>query len=81
MDAIGRTLREGHHTVEVRQDAHDRYAEHYQREISQMVWAHSSVTHSHYKNAHGEVWTLSPWPIPTYWTWTRALDPADYSFS
>ena len=81
MDAIGRTLRDGHHTVEVRQDAHDRYAEHYQSEISQMVWAHASVTHSHYKNAYGEVWTLSPWPIPTYWTWTRALDPADYQFS
>jgi 4-hydroxyacetophenone monooxygenase len=81
MDAIGRTLTGGHRAVEVRQDAHDRYAERYQSEISQMVWAHPSVTHSHYKNARGEVWTLSPWPIPTYWTWTRAADPADYTFT
>ncbi|MFA5883292.1 MAG: NAD(P)/FAD-dependent oxidoreductase [Acidimicrobiia bacterium] len=81
MDAIGQTLTGGHHSVEVRQDAHDRYVQHYRSEISQMVWAHPSVTHSHYKNARGEVWTLSPWPIPTYWTWTRAADPADYTFT
>ncbi|MFM8305151.1 MAG: flavin-containing monooxygenase [Actinomycetota bacterium] len=81
MDAIGQTLRSGHRTIEVRTDAHDRYVERYQHEISQMVWAHPSVTHSHYKNARGEVWTLSPWPIPTYWTWTRAADPADYTFT
>ena len=81
MDAIGKTLAGGHHAVEVRQDAHDRYVAHYQSEISQMVWAHPSVTHSHYKNARGEVWTLSPWPIPTYWTWTRTADPADYTFT
>ena len=81
MDAIGQTLRGGHRVCEVTQAAQDRYVEKYQSEISQMVWAHPSVEHYHYKNARGEVWTLSPWPIPTYWTWTRALDPADYAFA
>jgi 4-hydroxyacetophenone monooxygenase len=81
LDAIGTTLRGGHRVVEVTTDAHDRYVEHYQREIAQMVWAHPSVKHSHFKNARGEVWTLSPWPIPTYWAWTRAIDPAHYTFT
>jgi hypothetical protein len=42
------------------------------------VWSHSSITHSHYKNSAGKVFTLSPWPLYRYWEWTRALDPADY---
>ena len=36
----------------------------YQSEISQMVWAHWSVKHSHFKNPDGKIFTLSPWPIP-----------------
>ena len=34
--------------------------------------------HSHFKNPEGKVCTLSPWPIPTYWDWTRAVEPDDY---
>jgi 4-hydroxyacetophenone monooxygenase len=80
MDAIGRTLGGGHRVVEVTRAAHDAYVDRYRTEIAQMVWAHPSVTHSHYKNARGEVWTVSPWPIPTYWTWTRSADPDDLAF-
>ena len=43
-----------------------------------MVWAHKSVKHSHFKNAEGKVFTLSPWPIPTYWNYTKEFVPADY---
>ena len=50
-------------------------------EISQMVWAHPSVQHSHFKNPEGKVFTLSPWPIPVYWEWTRAVDPTDYELA
>lgn len=78
MSAIHEVLASGASTIEVRKDVHDAYAERYQSEISQMVWAHPSVQHSHFKNPKGEVWTLSPWPIPTYWEWTRAVDPDDY---
>ena len=46
-----------------------------------MVWAHWSVQHSHFKNPEGKVFTLSPWPIPTYWEWTSAVDPEDYVFA
>ena len=57
---------------------HDRYRQHYQSEIMQMVWAHPSVQHSHFKNPEGKVFTLSPWPIPVYWEWTRAVNSDDY---
>ncbi len=81
MSAIHEVLSRGANAIEVRGDVHDRYAEHYQSEISQMVWAHPSVQHSHFKNAEGKVWTLSPWPIPVYWRWTRAIDIDDYELS
>ena len=50
-------------TLRVLPDVHDRYAEWHQREISQLVWAHPSIAHSHYKNPAGKVYTLSPWPM------------------
>ena len=53
----------------------------YEDEISQMVWAHWSVKHSHFKNPDGRIFTLSPWPIPTYWAWTKRFDPDDYELA
>jgi 4-hydroxyacetophenone monooxygenase len=67
--------------MEPRSDVHDEYRERYQHEIAQMVWAHPSVTHSHYKNREGKVFTLSPWPVPTYWYWTTHFDADDYTFA
>jgi 4-hydroxyacetophenone monooxygenase len=78
MSAIHAALSRGTNAMEVRRDVHDRYADHYQSEISQMVWAHPAVQHSHFKNANGQIWTLSPWPIPLYWQWTRSVDVDDY---
>ena len=46
-----------------------------------MVWAHPSITHSHYKNPAGKVFTLSPWPLDLYWEWTRQIDDSDYVFA
>src|SRR5690606_29865245 len=80
MGALREALVAGHRTVEVRLEVHDEYAERYQSEISQMVWAHPSVKHSHYKNPDGKVFTLSPWPIPTYWRWTKTFEAKDYLF-
>jgi 4-hydroxyacetophenone monooxygenase len=79
MSAIHEVLRRGARDIEVRGDVHDEYATRYRREIDQMVWAHPSVEHSHYKNRAGRIFTLSPWPIETYWAWTRAVDPDDYT--
>lgn len=81
MSAIHAVLAADAASIEVRPEIHDEYAERYQREIGQMVWAHWSVRHSHFKNREGKVFTLSPWPIPTYWNWTRAVDLDDYELA
>ncbi|MCU1461614.1 MAG: putative flavoprotein involved in transport [Acidimicrobiales bacterium] len=78
MAAIHTVLASGARSIEVRRDVHDDYAERHQREISQLVWAHPSIRHSHYKNPAGKVYTLSPWPLDQYWEMTLALEPADY---
>jgi len=78
MDCIHRVLASGARTIEVRKDAHDEYIERYRAEIDQLIWSHPSIAHSHYKNPHGKIFTLSPWPLEHYWEWTRAADPAEY---
>lgn len=78
MEGIRTVLTSGHRTAEPRKDVHDEFAARQQAEIAQMVWAHHSVKHSHFKNPDGKVFTLSPWPIPTYWNWTKRFDPDDY---
>ena len=32
-------------------------------------------------SADGRVFTLSPWPIPTYWRWTKTFDASEYDFA
>jgi 4-hydroxyacetophenone monooxygenase len=78
MDAIHAVLAANARSIEVRPEAHDEYAEWHQSEISQLVWAHPSIKHSHYKNPAGKVYTLSPWAIDHYWEMTRHLDPGAY---
>ena len=81
MEAIRLTLTSGARSIEVRRDVHDEYAKWHQEEISQLVWAHPSIRHSHYKNPAGKVYTLSPWPIDQYWELTRAIDPSDFDLA
>ena len=81
MSAIHELLAGGHQTMEPTAEAFERYTSSYRSEIAQMVWAHWSVKHSHFKNSDGRIFTISPWPIPTYWNWTKAVDPADYEFT
>jgi 4-hydroxyacetophenone monooxygenase len=81
LDAIRAVLTSGAKSIEVREEIHDEYADWHHREISQLVWAHPSIAHSHYKNPAGEVYTLSPWPIDQYWELTRHLDEKDYDLA
>jgi len=81
MQALRALLQSGANAIEPRADVHDGYVKRYEDEIAQMVWAHESVKHSHYKNADGRVFTLSPWPIPTYWRWTKTFDAGEYVIS
>ena len=37
-----------------------------------MVWSHWAVKNTHYKNAKGDIHTLSPWPLHVYQSWTRS---------
>jgi 4-hydroxyacetophenone monooxygenase len=78
LDAIHAVLSARAREIEVREDAHDKYAEWHQAEISQLVWAHPSIKHSHYKNPAGKVYTLSPWAVDHYWELTRQFDPGVY---
>ena len=71
----------GHRAMEPTREACDDWVQRSQAEMRTMVWAHPSIEHSFYKNAHGEVYTLSPWRLVDYWTWTRTPDRADFRFS
>ena len=74
-------LASGARSIEVRPDVHDEYAAWHQQEISQLVWAHPSIRHSHYKNPAGKVYTLSPWPIDQYRELTRSIDASDFELA
>jgi 4-hydroxyacetophenone monooxygenase len=39
-----------------------------------MVWAHPAITHSYFKNADGEIHTVSPWRLDEYWSAVREPD-------
>ena len=57
-------------TAEAAADWHHRT----QTEIKKMVWSHPAVTHSYFKNADGEIDTVSPWRLPEYWAAVREPD-------
>jgi len=78
MSAIHEVLAAEAQAIEVRKDVLDEYTGRYRAEIDQLVWSHPAIKHSHYKNADGKIFTLSPWPIEVYWGWTHDVDPADY---
>jgi 4-hydroxyacetophenone monooxygenase len=54
-------------TAAVAADWHQRT----QAEIKQMVWSHPAIKHSYFKNADGEIHTVSPWRLNEYWAATR----------
>lgn len=45
-----------------------------QAAIAQTVWAHPAVKHSYFKNADGEIHTVSPWRLDEYWSAVREPD-------
>ncbi len=68
----------GHRSIEPRPDKAEDWRARSQAEMAKMVWSQPSIKHSFYKNAHGEVYGLSPWRLVDYWSWTRTPDPADF---
>ncbi len=65
-------------SIEPRPDKAEDWRQRSQAEMAKMVWSQPSIKHSFYKNAHGEVYGLSPWRLVDYWAWTRSPDPDDF---
>ncbi|MBJ7339188.1 NAD(P)-binding domain-containing protein [Mycolicibacterium sp.] len=70
----------GHRYLEPRRDVTEDWVRRSQEEMRTMVWSQPSIAHSFYKNADGDVYSLSPWRLVDYWTWTRTPDLADFTF-
>jgi 4-hydroxyacetophenone monooxygenase len=64
----------GVHSIEPTAEAAADWHQRTQHEIKQMVWAHRGVKHSYFKNADGEIHTVSPWRLNEYWAATREPD-------
>lgn len=62
------------HSVEPTAEAATEWHRRTQAEIKQMVWSHPAVKHSYFKNADGEIHTVSPWRLNEYWTAVREPD-------
>jgi 4-hydroxyacetophenone monooxygenase len=77
---ISELLRGGYRSIEVRQDAFDRYLERYRDAMGRTVWEHSSVKHSWYKGPDGKVYVLSPWRLVDYWQMTGSVLPTECEF-
>ena len=81
MGCIELLLAEGHRTMEPLQEVHDAYNARRSAEIKTHVWSHWSIEHSYFKNASGDIFSVSPWPLHVYQQWTKAPDPADFTFA
>ncbi|HEU4360592.1 MAG TPA: 4-hydroxyacetophenone monooxygenase, partial [Mycobacterium sp.] len=64
----------GLHSIEPIAAAAIRWHQRTQAEIKKMVWSHPAVKHSYFKNADGEIHTVSPWRLDEYWTAVRGPD-------
>ncbi|OBF97723.1 4-hydroxyacetophenone monooxygenase [Mycobacterium sp. 852014-52450_SCH5900713] len=62
------------HSLEPRPDAATDWHDRTQTQIKKMVWAHPAVKHSYFKNADGEIHTVSPWRLNEYWAAVREPD-------
>ena len=71
-------IADGHRSIEPRPDKAEDWRTRSQAEMAKMVWSQPSIKHSFYKNAHGEVYGLSPWRLVDYWAWTRTPNPDDF---
>jgi 4-hydroxyacetophenone monooxygenase len=68
----------GHRAMEPQQDRYDDWHERSQAEMRTLVWSQPSIEHSFFKNAYGEIHTVSPWRLVDYWRWTKEPDLADF---
>lgn len=75
---LERLIAGGLRSLEPRSDKTTEWHQRSQAEMRKLVWSQPSVKHSFYKNAFGEVHTLSPWRLVDYWAWTREPNFDDF---
>ncbi|MGO9521181.1 flavin-containing monooxygenase, partial [Mycobacterium sp.] len=66
------------HSLEPTAEAATAWHQRTQAEIKNMVWSHPAVKHSYFKNADGEIHTVSPWRLYEYWAAIREPDWSDF---
>lgn len=62
------------HSMEPKPEAAIDWHQRTQTQIKKMVWSHPAVKHSYFKNADGEIHTVSPWRLNEYWAAVREPD-------
>jgi 4-hydroxyacetophenone monooxygenase len=67
------------HSLEPKAEAANAWHQRTQDKIKQMVWSHPLVKHSYFKNADGEIHTVSPWRLNEYWAAVREPDWSQFS--
>lgn len=77
MGCLAGLMRNGHTTMECRQDVQDAYYERFDAQHATLVWSHPGMR-NWYKNAAGRVTTTSPWRLVDYWRWTKAPNFDDF---
>ncbi|WP_156690588.1 flavin-containing monooxygenase [Mycobacterium sp. Marseille-P9652] len=69
---LERLATENLHSMEPKPEAAAAWHDRTQAAIKTMVWSHPAVKHSYFKNADGEIHTVSPWRLNEYWAAVRA---------
>jgi 4-hydroxyacetophenone monooxygenase len=78
MGCLDLLIRSEKKAMEPRRDSYQRWYQRCQAELKTLVWSQPSIEHSFYKNAQGDIHSLSPWRLVDYWAWTRVPDPDDF---
>ncbi len=71
----------GKTAMEPRPELYEAYHRKHQDEIRQLVWSSPLIKHTHFRNAEGEIHTVSPFRLVDYWNWTRHVEPGDFVLS
>ncbi len=81
MESLRLLLESGKKTIECKPEVCVEYNLRMREQHARMVWEHDSIKHSFYTDKQGKATTLSPWRTVDYWSWTRTVNPEDYSLA